>query len=246
MGSVYRPKDRNVWWIAYSRGGKRYAESSGSTRKKDAVALLSLRGGDIARGLPVTPSVGKVTFEDAAADLLNDYTTNNKKSADDVARRVRKHLTPFFGGHRMANITTSDVRAYIAKRQAETTVTQGAYNIVLKDGTIQTVPERTRAITKVSNGEVNRELTLLKRMFSLALQAGKLLHRPHIPLLQERNTRTGFFEAEQLTSVVAHLPTEIRPIIKVRGDHRLAHRVGSPPARMATGRFRGRRSAARP
>ena len=47
MGCVYRPKDRNVWWIKYRRGGKNYYESSESTRKKDATDLLRDREGDI-------------------------------------------------------------------------------------------------------------------------------------------------------------------------------------------------------
>ena len=51
-------------------------------------------------------------------------------------------------------------------------------------------------------------------MFTLAMQAGKLLHRPHIPLLEERNTRTGFFELEMLQSVLAHLPEPLRPVIE--------------------------------
>jgi hypothetical protein len=46
----------------------------------------------------------------------------------------------------------------------------------------------------VSNGELNRDLTVLKRMFNLAIQAGKLLQKPHIPLLREDNVRVGFFE----------------------------------------------------
>jgi hypothetical protein len=45
----------------------------------------------------------------------------------------------------------------------------------------------------VSNAEINRELTALKRMFNLAIQAGKLLQKPHIPLLKEDNVRVGFF-----------------------------------------------------
>lgn len=53
----------------------------------------------------------------------------------------------------------------------------------------------------------------MKRMFSLAMQAGKLLHKPHIPLLREDNTRTGFFELDQFRSVLAHLPEEIQPIV---------------------------------
>ena len=51
-------------------------------------------------------------------------------------------------------------------------------------------------------------------MFSLALQGGKLFHRPHIPLLQENNVRKGFFEPEQLVDVLKHLPAEIKPVIR--------------------------------
>jgi integrase len=50
-------------------------------------------------------------------------------------------------------------------------------------------------------------------MFSLALQARKLRHKPYIPLLREDNTRTGFFEWDQFESVQAHLPEPIRPVV---------------------------------
>jgi hypothetical protein len=51
-------------------------------------------------------------------------------------------------------------------------------------------------------------------MFTLAVQAGRLLYRPHIPMLRENNVRTGFFEREQFESVLAHLPAEIQPVIR--------------------------------
>ena len=50
-------------------------------------------------------------------------------------------------------------------------------------------------------------------MFTFAVQARKLLYMPHIPLLEERNTRDGFFEQHQLASVLAHLPAPLRPVI---------------------------------
>jgi integrase len=201
MGCVFRPKDRAVWWIKYRRGGKPYYESSDSTRKRDAVDLLRCREGKIAEGVPVTPKIGRLTFEDTSADLLNDYRTNRKRSLAVVERRVVKHLTPYFAGRRMADVTTDVVRAYVAHRQAQ--------GIVASRG-----PRTGKRIGDVSAAEINRELALLKRMFTLAMQAGKLLHRPHIPMLREDNVRRGFFEAAQLEAVLAHLPTEIRPVIR--------------------------------
>jgi integrase len=50
-------------------------------------------------------------------------------------------------------------------------------------------------------------------MFSLAVQAGKLAYKPHIPLLKENNARAGFFEAEQCDSVRRHLPAHLRPLV---------------------------------
>jgi len=39
-----------------------------------------LREGDIARGVPVTPKLGQLRFEEAALDVINDYRTNGKRS----------------------------------------------------------------------------------------------------------------------------------------------------------------------
>src|SRR5438128_1883263 len=106
MGCIYRRKDSKYWWIKYVRNGKAYHESSGSPRKRDATDTLRLREGDIMHGLPVTPKLGKLSFEDAARDLLNDYRINGKRSLKVVERRIKKHLTPFFQGFRMADIGT--------------------------------------------------------------------------------------------------------------------------------------------
>ena len=60
---------------------------------------------------------------------------------------------------------------------------------------------------EVSPAEINRELTALKRMFSLAIQAGKLVHKPPFPMLRENNARVGFFEKEQYLCSFELLPT---------------------------------------
>ena len=53
--------------------------------------------------------------------MLNDYSMNRKRTHDDARRRIKKHLSPFFGNRRMITITTTDLRAYVAKRQKDGT-----------------------------------------------------------------------------------------------------------------------------
>jgi len=53
----------------------------------------------------------------------------------------------------------------------------------------------------------------MSRMFSLALEAGKVLFAPKVPRLAEHNARKGFFEAEEFRSVRDHLPPFLRPLV---------------------------------
>jgi len=50
-------------------------------------------------------------------------------------------------------------------------------------------------------------------MFTLAIQAGKLLQKPHIPMLLERNVRKGFFERAQFEAVRNRLPATYQAIV---------------------------------
>jgi hypothetical protein len=161
----------------------------------------------------VTPKIGQVRFVEATEDVLNDYRINNKRSLDDVERRIEKHLKPFFVNRRLSSITTSDVRAYVVARQGCRTITVKPFQFTARDGSVRNVPAQKRSVTGVSNAEINRELTTLKRVFNLALQAGKLVLKPYIPMLRENNVRTGFFDRDDFEAVVRRLPNEIQPIV---------------------------------
>src|SRR5437870_3742819 len=117
-GHAIKMREQQIWWIKYQVGGRPQCVSSNSEKKDDAKRLLKAREGDVVRGVPITASVGRITFEDAAADLLTDYTTNRRRSLRVVTLRLAKHLTPFFGHRRLMTITTADVRAFTARRQA--------------------------------------------------------------------------------------------------------------------------------
>jgi integrase len=197
MGMTY--KRGTVWWVKYYRNGRPIRESSHSVKESDAITLLKLREGDIAHGLPVNPKLNRIRFDEAADDLKTEYAVNGRRSADELERRIRLHLLPHFGGRRLAAITTADVNAFILKRQQDVMVVG---------------EDAEREERRYSNGEINRELTTLKRILNLARQNGKLMHVPHVPMLKERNVRTGFFEREQIERTLARLPPAIRPAVQ--------------------------------
>jgi integrase len=194
MGSLYRQKQRladgtyrelPTIWIKCYQGGRAVRESTGTTKVNVARRILRDREGDVEKGIPVNPKMGRITFDEAATDLINDYTVNGKKSVDYLQRRIDHALRPTLRGKRLLAITTDVVRQYTADRQAA-----GA-----------------------ANATINRELAALKRMFTLAVQAGKLHAKPHIPMLRENNVRRGFFEPEQFEAVRAALPAALQPLV---------------------------------
>jgi integrase len=170
-----------VWWIGYYHRGKEFRESSGSESESQARKLLKKRFGEMGRGRLIGPVEEKVTFEEISQDFLADYQTNGKRSLRSAKLTVR-HLKGFFGFDRALDITTDRIRGYIVSRQ--------------DDG--------------VSNGSINRELAGLKRMFSLAVQAGKLSARPYVPALEENNARQGFLDHAGFLALRKNLPEYLK------------------------------------
>ena len=183
-GSLY--KRGKTWWIAYYANGEQVCESAKTKDKTEARRKLQEKLGEIATGKFVGSAAEKVTFEELAEGLFNDYKTNAKRSLNMAELRVRKHLTPFFAGKKAHAITSTDVQTYIIQRQEA-----GA-----------------------SNAEINRELAALRRAFNLALQAERIHRKPHIPTLKEAAPRQVFFEVHEYHALLAKLPDELRPPIQ--------------------------------
>lgn len=184
MGSIY--KRGEVYWIKYYRQGKPYRESTKSEKEADAKRLLKKREGEIANGKLPGIYFDKVRFDELAEDFLADYRINRKKSLV-RAERCIKHLKQEFEGARATEITTPRIQAYVEKRIAE-----GA-----------------------ENATVNRELAALKRLLNLgARQTPPKVDRvPYIPILQENNTRKGFFEHGDFLTVRDALPDYLKGFV---------------------------------
>jgi integrase len=135
----------------------------------------------------VTSQIGRLKYEEARDDLLAFHKVNGRDT-EKLEARIKKHLTPYFAGVKMANISPATINGYVAKRLKDTSTP--------------------------ANATVNRELGWLKQMFRLAVDAGKLMTRPKITMLREDNVRTGFFERHHFDAMLPHIHDELQPVVK--------------------------------
>jgi integrase len=179
-------RESSLWWIEFHYRGKRHREPTESSNRMDAVRLLKKRLGESGQGKVISRDIERTTFEDLAAMLVNDYRANGRRSLDRAEDSI-EHLRARMAGVRACDVTADRVTAYVAARR--------------EDG--------------AANATINRELSALKRMLRLEEVAGKVVQRPIISLLRERNTRTGFFEEPEFRAVVNYLPEDLRALFEV-------------------------------
>ena len=140
-GCLYRQRTSRYWWMKYYVGKKVCCESTKIMQRRKAEKVLAQRLAEVRMGHYFGPEWERSLLDELAEDLFAEYRFKGRKSLSDVERRWHKHLKPFFGARRSNEITTEYVKQYVSKR--------------LNDG--------------AQNGTVNRELAVLRRMYSLAL-----------------------------------------------------------------------------
>jgi integrase len=190
-GHAIVTRERPIWWVKYNDAGRLHCVSAHSTKRSVAQQLLAsceftAVPPPAPAPVPTAPPIDDLTFETAAEEICREYRSNGRRSLRTVELRIAKYLKVAFGGRAMSAIRTSDIRAFTAARQAA-----GA-----------------------ANASINRDLVILKRMYTLAIQGEALVTRPYIPLLKENNVRRGFFEQATYEAVRTHLPLHYRGIVE--------------------------------
>lgn len=184
-GSGYPFKRGKSWWIAYYCEGEKirepakFKDGTRANTEAEARRALRIRVGEIASGDFHGPRVERTTFDELVDALIRDYEINERRSLKQVKIRIDKHLRKSFAGRRAHQITTADISDFVEKRLSE----------------------------KASNAEINREIAVLKRMFNIALQEGKIARKPYFKAkLPENNVRKGFFEHAEFLALLPRLP----------------------------------------
>lgn len=176
MGVVFRPKYRardgqiresSIWWARFRQHGKTVRESTATSDARKAQRFLREREGKVALNIPVSPTADRLTLDAAARMIQDDYVSNGQKSGRTLVGLLAHLLAHFGGTTRLSRLTTGAVERYKATR-----LTEGA-----------------------APASINRELSALGRMASLARQHYDLVSPLIVTKFQERNARKGFFEA---------------------------------------------------
>ena len=167
MGVYSRKYKKGVtWYIRYNHNGEQIVEKVGRTidgfTKKQAENALTSRRGDIVQGrFNVAQTRQYPRFNKLMAEYL-EYSKMHKKAfrRDTVSA---KHLLPFFGKKRTDEITTFMIEQYKKKRQDK----------------IKAMPKNIgKADRDISFCSINRELSMLKHFFTMAIKWGKAEKNP--------------------------------------------------------------------
>lgn len=178
MGGVYR---RGKYWHIWFRDQYGTRQFEGARKKwgqKEAKTELSIKEAQVAKHEYKGKHIEEVDFEDLAKLLIEDYQVNKKKSTRSMEKRINR-MEQFFKNIKAIYIP-SRIKPFIQHCQQN----------------------------ELSNAYINRYLAALRRMFTLGFRhIPKLVAEiPHIAMLDENNTRSGFFEHNEYMALHAALP----------------------------------------
>lgn len=173
-----------IWYVQYYDHGRKVSESSHFTDREQAEDLLKQRMADIVSGRDVAPS--KATVADLCGLVLADYRLRKRRDLKTVEWRYKAHLETTLGSIQASRITAAQIRGYVEDRRK----------------------------AAASDATINRELSILRRAFTLAMREDPPLVRrsPYIPKLEEDNARQGFLEPEQYEKLLEELPVPLKAL----------------------------------
>jgi len=191
IGSVYQRKTGGSWAIDYrdSKGKRIQRVIRGATSQEEALLVLqnAVRK-DFFQANGIKEERKPITFEELADMYLENYAKVNKRSWRGDQYRIEAHMKPYFGGLELLDVTPLLIEKYRAERLE----------------------------TGVTKSTVNREITIMKKMFNKAIDWNLTDKNPtlKVKLFSEKDTQKEriLSEAEE-ARLLAECPDYLIPIL---------------------------------
>ncbi len=194
IGYVYPRKTRSGiirWYLDYRDAkGKRVLRVAphATSREEAALELKAAVLLEHERACGISGSSQRIKFSEFSQMYLDNYAKVNKRSWRDDKYRLDASMVPYFGKLELQDITPLEIEKYRARRLEE----------------------------KVSKSTVNREITILKKMFNLAIDWNFAKQNPvlKIKLFSEKNTmKERILLDEEEGKLLAECPGYLKPIL---------------------------------
>jgi excisionase family DNA binding protein len=193
-GAIYQRKTKTGkvrWYLDFkdARGRRVQRLAPSAISKEEAVqALIETVRREFDREYRIKREKEPITFSQLAEMYLENYAKLNKRSWMDDEYRINANMKPFFGPKYLNEVTPLSIEKYRAKR--------------LKDG--------------VSRSTVNRETTIMKRMFNLAIDWRLTESNPYLKvrLFSEKGTeKERILSREEEERLLEKCPVHLSPVI---------------------------------
>jgi excisionase family DNA binding protein len=193
IGTIYtrETKQRKKrWYIDFKANGRRVRQviKNAQTRAQAVLALQEKVNEVFSKEHNPFLAKKKVVFCDLADMYLSDYAKVNKESWRSDQYRIEAHMKFFFGDLKLQDITPLLIEKYRSER--------------LKTG--------------VTKSTVNREITIMKKMFNLAVDWNLMDRNPalKVKLFSEKDTqKERILTEEEEVKLEAESPDYLKPIL---------------------------------
>ena len=177
------------WYIDFTFHGERIREMIGPSRK-GAEKVIAKRKAEIAENkfLDKRKEPDPIKFYDFAKEYLQWAKANKKPSSYSRDLSLMRQLNKEFEAKAIQEITTWQIEKFKARRKEE-----------------------------VRPASVNREIALLKHIYSKAIEWGKVKESPakKVKLLKGEVKRVRFLIPEEIQRLVSNCADHLKPIVTV-------------------------------
>ena len=177
------------WYVDFTFHGQRFREMIGPSRK-GAEKVIAKRKAEIAENkfLDKRKEPAPIKFYDFAKEYLEWAKANKKPSTYNRDLSLMRQLNKEFETRAIQEITTWQIEKFKARRKEE-----------------------------VRPASVNREIALLKHMYSKAIEWSKVKESPakKVKLLKGEVKRVRFLMPDQVQTLLSNCADHLRPIVTV-------------------------------
>jgi integrase len=173
-----------TWTIKYYIRGKPVQVPADTTDYQEALDMLRIRMGDIAKRGNHGDQPERVRMNQLFDLLVEHYRFKACETTYDTEHRIDKHLREFFGEMKAQALGSNARQRYIERRRRQ----------------------------KAKAATINKELAFLRRALKLGAKHDPplVLHVPHIEMLPVDNVRKGTIEHEKYRVIRDLLPAHAR------------------------------------